>query len=443
MNILNLIPPYIPGAFNSGHHLPLFMTAGYLRKNTADVTVTCLDGAALTTTWRALGEVLVRQFDLVILFNDFDGIDTFERTIAYIRALSPAARILTVGRLSSRLPALFHFFDLDAIQCSGDPEAAAAAYVRFLQAGATGPRPAGVSLREADGRYSDATPGEVLDADDWVLPDVREVPHAAYDQIYTDDLHKFCGIPERAELVVPVARGCPVNCAFCDVPATQGRRDRRLSPDAVIDYIGAAFQLKPFDYVSFYAPTFTLDRRWVESLCQTMIAAGSPWCWKCVTTQRHLDAPLIRLMRQAGCVRISIGLETLDPDASHSLPAIKRSSSENFEMLARWCREAGVELNCFVILGLPGDNPQTAHRTMDAVRAAGARVRPSIYTPYDELHSGMDPRTISSFNRQLFVADHPAAADQRLAYYRLFFGRDDQPTQVMRNIPRPRGVANG
>lgn len=440
MRILCLIPPRVLSYFNAGHHLLVFVTGAYLRERVAGVEVTCLDAAALNMTWRGLGEVLISGFDVVVLVNDFDGIDTFERTISYVRALSPQARVITVGRLSASLPGLFRRFDIDAVHASGDPEAAALAYIQHLAATDESTLVPGVVVRCEDGSFSSPGVGLRLAAEDWVLPDVSEIPHDAYSRLYLDDLHKFCGIPERLELVVPVARGCPVGCAFCDVPTLQGDSERRLSVDRTLAYIRAAFRRKPFEYVSFYAPTFTLKASWVRQLCQGMIAEGRPWPWKCVTTLRHLDAQMVSLMAQAGCVRISIGLETLDHATSLGLPSLKRTLRPEFDALATWCRDAGVELNCFVILGLPGDSLSGVLATVDAVRDAGARLRTTIYTPYYEMTADMSSKAASGYNRHIFVGDHPGVAE-RAKYYDLFFGRDTAPTKVMAAIPLRRSAS--
>ncbi|MBF0109951.1 MAG: radical SAM protein [Magnetococcales bacterium] len=442
MNILCLIPPYIPSYFNAGHHLSVFMIGAYLRARSRDTQVTCLDGAALNMTWRALGEILIQGFDLVVLINDFDATDTFERTIAYIRALSPQARILTAGRLSCRLPDLFFTLDLDAVHGSGDPEAAVASYLDHLATSEKKPYVAGVAVRRDDGSFSQAGKSTPLPPEAWILPEVDEIPHEAYSRLYLDDHHKFCGIPERLELVVPVARGCPVGCAFCDVPPLQGTTERRLDVERTLDYIRSSFRKKPFEYVSFYAPTFTLKAQWVRDLCQEMIALGSPWPWKCVTVPHLLDRELVALMGQAGCVRLSVGIETLDSVPMQGLPRLKHTYRDQFDSLAYWCRSAGIELNCFIILGLPGDTLAGVRATVEAVSAAGARLRTSIHTPYQLLAPGMDHRTIARFNRHLFVSDHPDL-QERHAYYRMFFERDSKPTAVMEMIPQRRDSTHG
>ena len=215
---------------------------------------------------------------------------------------------------------------------------------------------------------------------------------------------------------------------------TRCRRERRLSVERTIRYIAESFAAAPFEYVSFYAPTFTLDRTWVLALCDALIGAGAPYAWKCATTIWHLDEALLRRMAASNCVRVSVGLETLDSGGFAELPRAKRIEHERFDTVARWCRDNGIELNCFVILGLPGVGADGARATVERVRAAGARVRPTIYTPYHEMRGDMTDRELSAFNRQLFVPGH--VPDDAEAAYSLLFGFEPRPTRVMEKVPQ-------
>ena len=264
------------------------------------------------------------------------------------------------------------------------------------------------------------------------------MPYLEYERMYRNDLNKYCGIPNCLELVVPVARGCPIGCAFCDVPVMQGLRERRVSVRATLAYIKQALAKKPFDYVSFYAPTFTLRRSWVLELCDA-IQPGPQFLWKCVTTLAHLDAELLEAMAAAGCVRVSVGLETLDAEAGAGLPLLKRDIEGAFEEVAVICRRVGIELNCFVILGLPGDTLRGSQNTIRRVLDAGARVRPTVYTPYGEMRTGITVDEIGRFNRQLFMPG-TITAEQAQAYYRLLYANpEDRPTSLAEAVPAGAG----
>jgi anaerobic magnesium-protoporphyrin IX monomethyl ester cyclase len=402
MKVLVCWPPEIPSYFNAGHHLPTFTIAAYLRAH--GCIVDAIDAGALNYSWKEFADILFRgAYDVVAIVNDFDVVGGVRRAADYARGLLPNAVLLTVGRLSYQNPVFFQAFSLDAVAHSGDYETAAETVIDWVSTGRPpGPVP-GVSLRTTDGWTAPSAAGRWLPPDAWVLPDVNEIPYAHYDQLYGRDANKFCGIPERRELVVPVARGCPVNCDFCDVPRMQGLVERRLSVERTLDYIRSSTAKQPFEYVAFYAPTFTLNRRWVRDLCAALDAQGAALPWKCATTLHHLDEDLVATMARAGCIRISVGVETFEAGAAGALPRIKRSARDRFATVVEWCNRFGVELNCFIIVGLPGTDPEETRKTIAEITSAGARVRPTLYTPYERMHSHMTEREMSSFNRQLFV----------------------------------------
>ncbi len=444
MRVLVCWPPHVPSYFNAGHHLPTFSIAAYLRAQGHQVDA--LDAGALNQSWKEFGDLVYQgRYDAVVLVNDFDVVEGIRRAADYCRVLAPGAALATVGRLSFQNPGFFQGLDLDAVVSGGDYEAGAAAFLDWARAGGplsgAGGLP-GVAVRTPDGWLPPSGPGTRLPPEQWVLPDVTEIPYLSYENLYRKDQNKFCGIPERRELVVPVARGCPIGCDFCDVPAMQGLRERRLPVERALTYIRESFAAHPFEYVAFYAPTFTLDRNWVRELCAALIAEPRRYPWKCATTLHHLDEDLVERMAQSGCVRISVGVETLEPTAAAQLPQVKRRPDDRLEQVARWCEKQGVELNCFVIVGLPGTTPQGALATIEAVGRAGARARPTVYTPYHLMRPDMTEREMSAFNRQLFVDEDRLRAEGHdpADFLRIVFGGDDYLTPATERIGRADAV---
>ena len=367
------------------------------------------------------------------MLNDFDAIDGFERFMSYAREITPKSRLLTFGRGSRQVPGFFERYLFDAIVTSGDYEAGVAGYVDYLQGGE---KPAGVWLHENG--YAPVPQGPFLDAEDWVLPDVGEVPYEAYDRLYANDLAKFCGIPARRELVVPVARGCPVGCAFCDVPSQQGLKERRLKVETVIRYVEECLAQHPFEYVSFYAPTFTLKRNWVLRLCSAIRDELPSLKWKCVTTLAHLDDDLVKEMGSAGCVRVSVGVETFDHGAAKHLPRIKQDADTSLHRIADACAKAGIEINCFVMIGMPDESIEVAARTINTLIDRGFEVRPTVFTPYEHMNPDMSVKDFSGFNRQLLLHGVWTPAERSAAYDLLYANPHDKPTSVAERIPERR-----
>ena len=80
MDILCIIPPYIPSYFNAGHHLGVFQVAAYLRKNSKAAKVVAIDAAALNITWKEICDVLTGEImdicscDFVYWYWEKDGL---------------------------------------------------------------------------------------------------------------------------------------------------------------------------------------------------------------------------------------------------------------------------------------------------------------------------------------------------------------------------------
>ncbi|MFJ4656823.1 B12-binding domain-containing radical SAM protein [Nocardia sp. NPDC088792] len=434
--ILVIWPPQVLSYFNAGHHLALYQVTGHLRNMLPHAEVRVLDATVERCTWKDIGDDLFqRQYDVIAIMNDFDGVDGIRRFLGYARALSPASKVVTFGRLSGMNPGFFQRYDLDAIVHNGDFEpgvyAATGAFLGLESADTST-----LYLRGDGGWTPPARSGDVLDPQDWVLPDPAEIPYHRYDEMYGNDANKFCGIPKRRELVVPAARGCPIGCSYCEVHPIFGKRERRLSVDRTLDYIERSFAAAPFEYVAFYAPTFTLDRKWVRELCDRLIAGGARYPWKCATTMHHLDRELVERMGRSGCVRISVGLETLEPAGHDALPRAKHRTDADLDRLSQWCAEAGVELNCFVIVGLPGTSVDGARHTIATVHRLHGRARPTVYCPTERMTPEMTEAEMGSYNRQLFVADsHGFTPEELHAAYELVFGHQPDQTTVFQHIP--------
>ncbi len=402
MRVLFVWPPSVPTYFNAGHRLPLWEVAEYIRRELPDAAVDIVDAGALNYTWKEMADTIIARYDAIAIVNEYDNVDGVRRLVDYARALSPTSRLLTFGRVSSVIPRFFSRYALDAIVRDGDFELGVLQFLQVVRNGGCMRDAQGLIVRE-DSTWWDTAPGGLCDPSEWAFADPRTLPLELYARLSSRPENRFSALPGKRELTIAVARGCPIGCDYCLVPAYQGLRERRRAVAAVLDYVRAAQDATDFDYVSMYAPTFTLKKQWVRDFCHQIGAVGVPW--KCCTSVHHLDRELIALMGCAGCVRISVGLETLDDISKTTLPTLKRVQDNDVYSLARWCVAAGIELNCFVMLGMPGQSREGIRRTFDVVREAGAKLRPTIYTPYQDLSDSVgDADLLAFFTRHITPA---------------------------------------
>jgi anaerobic magnesium-protoporphyrin IX monomethyl ester cyclase len=433
--ILVIFPPQVLSYFNAGHRLALYQVTDHLRSNLEDASVDVLDAPVANVGWKDLADQLYAgDYHAAVVMNDLDGIEGFERFCCYARELCSGIKIATYGRLSGMNPGYFRRFDIDAIVETGDFETGVLAAISWFRGQASAAP--GVATRAGERWQDPISAGTSLPPSEWSLPSGDEIPYDHYDELYRRDARKYPGLPNRRELVVPIARGCPVKCAFCEVPVVFGAKERRISVDLVVDYIQRSFADSPFAYVSFYAPTFTLNRPWVLDLTARLEALGARYPWKCCTTMHHLDQELVDRMGRSGCVRISVGVETLETSAYPGLPKMKRKGNPDLAALAAWCSAAGVELNCFVVIGLPGTTIKGARDTIAFARSVGARVRPTAYTPYEVMTADMSSEQMSALNRQILShSPRSWSGEDRRSAYEQMFGDVAERTSASDRVP--------
>jgi len=80
--------------------------------------------------------------------------------------------------------------------------------------------------------------------------------------------------------------------------------------------------------------------------------------------------------------RISVGIETFEQAALDSLPYHKQQARQRFDELLSWCQQTSIEMNCFIVVGLPGTTPAGTRATFEYLNKPGVRLRPSIYSDY-------------------------------------------------------------
>lgn len=172
----------------------------------------------------------------------------------------------------------------------------------------------------------------------------------------------------RAPLTTLItSRGCPWRCTFCDQAVT-GRKWRERSPDNVLEEL-SSLERQGFRYVCIYDDNFTLDPRRVEDICVGMLRRNIRLDWKCEARVDGVNKSLLQLMARAGCKTIAYGLETAN---QVGLDALKKDSTvAEAEQALRLTRQAGIEIMAYVLLGIPGESPAHARKTLDFCEKEG------------------------------------------------------------------------
>ncbi|MBI5533678.1 MAG: B12-binding domain-containing radical SAM protein [Deltaproteobacteria bacterium] len=157
-------------------------------------------------------------------------------------------------------------------------------------------------------------------------------------------------------------RGCPFACGFCS-KAIFGNHVRYRSVANVIAEIEYLIERYGVKEIYFADDCFTMDRGRTEALCDQIRTKGLDLTWTCSTRVNLVDPPLLRRMRQAGCVSIGFGIETASVELGDLMH--KRISPKDARAALGAARLEGIETRTSYILGFPGEDLESLTRTVN------------------------------------------------------------------------------
>ena len=182
------------------------------------------------------------------------------------------------------------------------------------------------------------------------LPDRSDFDHAAYQKEWLQKTGS------KATSII-VTLGCPYGCDFCSKPIF-GSVVRRRSLDAVFEEIA---QIRRLGYDSLWIAddTFTLNELYLAEFCRRI--AGLRMSWSCLSRANGISEATVRLMKESGCRRVYLGLESGSPATLELMN--KQVSVEQGIRAADLYRRAGIEVAAFFIVGYPGESTAAIEET--------------------------------------------------------------------------------
>jgi radical SAM superfamily enzyme YgiQ (UPF0313 family) len=178
-------------------------------------------------------------------------------------------------------------------------------------------------------------------------------------------------------------RGCNRNCIYCADRLSKGTKNRTRNPAEVADEALVLLQ-QGIDVLHICDCEFNIPGSHAKAVCEEFInrGLGKKLRWYAYMAVTPFDAELASAMRKAGCVGIDF---TGDSASSAMLKTYRQPhTAEDLATAVRLCRENGITVMIDLLLGGPGETPQTAKETIDFIKqinpdCAGAPLGVRIY----------------------------------------------------------------
>ncbi len=184
------------------------------------------------------------------------------------------------------------------------------------------------------------------------LPDRSDFDHTAYQR----EWFQKTGFKTTSLMTT---LGCPFNCDFCSKPVF-GNLFRRRSLDSVFAEI-ELIQRLGYDSLWIADDNFTLSLSFLRSFCQRM--TGRSISWTCLSRSTGINEEIAKLMSDAGCKRVYLGLES-GSQATLKLMNKKATLEDGLNAVYHF-RKAGVEVAAFFIVGYPGESEAAIEETFN------------------------------------------------------------------------------
>jgi len=196
-----------------------------------------------------------------------------------------------------------------------------------------------------------------------LIQDLDSFPLPPY-ELFPMQLYRMLRLPnsKSTDFVFPMmsARGCSFKCTFC-YRMDSGYRKR--DPKALLDEAEMLHKDYGITYIAFQDDLLMSSVEHTEEVCKEFLRRDLPLVWNCNGRLNYCSEELLQLMKDAGCVFINYGIESMDQKVLNNMKKGLRP-----EMIVRGIEDTlkvGISPGLNFIFGNKGDNKETIKKTVD------------------------------------------------------------------------------
>jgi len=227
------------------------------------------------------------------------------------------------------------------------------------------------------------------------------------------------------------SRGCSYICAYCYSKHQWGVGRRKQSIMRAIEEIRYMLEEYGIDRIRIEDDDFIEDKNWIMDFCRNLIDTGlaSKIEWEAKGRPNLMQAELLTLLRNAGCFRLMMGVETLNPELLKKLQ--RGITVERTERAMQTMKNTGIAIQATVILGIPGEPVSSIRKTLnwlDEKLSGRDIVGACFFTPFDRVKEDMAQKLdykIEIDNIDCYTGHMPVTSSTACSYEELWHLYED------------------
>lgn len=325
---------------------------------------------------------LIRQEKIgkVVLQITYENAGEAQDLIEKIKDAYPNIPIMGYGTIPKLYPSLFQEIPIDALASLGHDQKCIETFLREYANDNNSHRLPGIKIRNKNtNQWLDPSSSLYIADYEWTSTPIQ------LSRAYYEENH-------HARYVLNVSTGCPFQCEHCLLQLTEGRKERRRTIENIDDALSTL--QGEFPYVEFFAANLTLDQQYVLDLCQMMKEKHPDITWGCATRIDEVtrkkstsllmdDAELLKIMNDAGCTLLGLGVEgvTGNLNSIHT----KDFVFEKTDQAIRNIQDANITAKAMIMVRIPNQTRQDIINTFYYLTKMNTFIRPTLYTPYHKI----------------------------------------------------------
>lgn len=165
------------------------------------------------------------------------------------------------------------------------------------------------------------------------------------------------------------SRSCPYHCNFCSVHKVMGPKYRARSAEHVLQEIELLVTGYGVNEISFEDDNLTYEKGRFIEICRGIIENKFKIKWHTPNGVHvgSLDDEMIDWASQAGCDSLNLAIESGDEHMRNKVIKKGLSTQKIYEVV-RSCRKAGIKVNAYFVIGMPGEIDHSINNTRKLIK---------------------------------------------------------------------------